>query len=74
MLSSARCHGAVAVLRRRALKVPERAAILFVAVLLVMAAAVADDTKPRAGDGSASAGAKAASAYFARELDPRHPR
>ena len=40
------------------MKVPERAAILVVAVFLVVAAAVADDTKPRAADGSASAGAK----------------
>jgi OmpA family len=40
------------------LKVPERAAISFVAVFLVVAAAVADDTKPRTGDGSSNAGAK----------------
>ncbi len=40
------------------MKVPERAAILLVAVFLVVAAAVADDNKPRAADGSASAGAK----------------
>jgi outer membrane protein OmpA-like peptidoglycan-associated protein len=51
--------GAVAVLRRRTLKVPGRAAILVVAVFLVVAAGFADDTKPRAAAGSASADAKA---------------
>jgi outer membrane protein OmpA-like peptidoglycan-associated protein len=39
------------------LKLLERAAILVVAVLLVVAAAFADDTKPRVADGTASAGA-----------------
>ena len=39
------------------MKLLERAAILVVAVLLVVAAAFADDTKPRVADGTASAGA-----------------
>ncbi len=51
--------GTVAVLRRRTLKVSERAAILVVAVLLVVTASFADDTKPRLADESASSAAKA---------------
>ncbi len=46
------------------MKVLERAAILVVAVFLVVAAAFADDTKPRVADGSASAAATAAGAPF----------
>jgi outer membrane protein OmpA-like peptidoglycan-associated protein len=44
------------------LKVLERAAILVVAIFLVVAAALADDTKPRVAGGTASAGATAAGA------------
>ena len=51
--------GAVAVLRRRTLKVLERAAILVVAGFFVVTAGFADDGKPRQPDGSATAKAAA---------------
>ena len=57
--------GTVAVLRRRTLKVPERTAILLVAVLLVAIVSLADDTKPRVPDGSASSATKANAAATA---------
>ena len=49
------------------MKVLERAAILVLAVFWVVAAALADDTKPHLADGSASAGATAAGAPSAND-------
>jgi len=57
--SAARNDVGWAVVRRRTLKVLERAAILVVAIFLMAAAGFADDTKPRAADGPASAAANA---------------
>jgi outer membrane protein OmpA-like peptidoglycan-associated protein len=53
--------------RRRTLKVLERAAILALAVFSAVAPALADDTKPHVADGTASAGATAASAPAAND-------
>src|SRR6202041_3416011 len=53
-------RGAVAVLRRRTLKVLERAAILAVAGFFAVMAGFADDTKPRQPDAPATTTAKTA--------------
>src|SRR5580700_5999182 len=53
--------------RRRTLKVLERAAILVMAVFSVVAPALADDTKPHVADGTASAAATAASTPSAND-------
>jgi outer membrane protein OmpA-like peptidoglycan-associated protein len=60
VLSSVRNDGPGAVLRRRTLKVLERAAILIVAVFLITAAAFADNSKPRRADETASSGSNSA--------------